>query len=178
MKFSKGLLQDIEDIEPDKEDQGLVHDSGKTGLINGEDRQVVEVEKNRLFQTVEEKNSSSRKYLKMLAIFGCVVIVGGVAIAYFTLPRLGDVVRAPQGLEAAVRDHFLVTEKRTSTDITFYYCETFYWARVGVEKRPDIKTNPVYQLDTYKAHAEAGAGGTWAITATPISSPEMDTPCR
>lgn len=134
-------------------------------------------DKNRLFETHEKSSGSSRKYLKLLGIFAVVVAIAGVAISYFTMPRFGDVVRAPTELEMAIRDHFLVSEKRTSTDIIVYYCETFYWARVGVEVRPDIKTNAIYLIPNYKALATARDDGSWTIKATPLTSPEMDAPC-
>lgn len=135
-------------------------------------------DKNRLFQTHQKSSEGSRNYLKLLGILAVVVVVAGVLISYYTLPRFGDAVRAPKGLETAVRNHFLANEKRTSTDIIFYNCETYYWARVGVEKRSDIKTNPIYLIESYKANATARDDGTWTITATPITSPEMDTPCK
>lgn len=164
MKFTKGLLDEAE------EKPRTVEENSRSG--------VPVVEKDRLFQTLEETKSSGKKYLTLLGIFGIVVIISGAAFFYFTLPKSGDVVRAPQGLEAAVRDHLLVSEKRTATDITFYYCETFYWARVGVEKRPDIKTNPLYLIDTYKARAIVREDGAWTVAAAPITSSEMDAPCK
>jgi len=135
-------------------------------------------DKNRLFETHKEVSGSSRKYIKVLGVMTVIVIVIGVAISYLTLPKVGDLVRGPKGLEEAIRTHFLDKEKRTSTDITFYYCESYYWARVGVEKRPDITTNPVYSLASYKARATAAGENKWTITATPITTPEMDVPCR
>jgi len=142
-----------------------------------ETESMSENDKNRLFQTHKEVSGSSRKYLIVLGILAVIVVVGGILISYLTLPRFGDPIRAPKGLEDAVRAHFLEKEKRTSTDITFYYCDIYYWARVGVEKRPDIKTNPIYLIATYKARATAVGENAWSITATPITSPEMDVPC-
>ena len=133
--------------------------------------------KNRLFQTHVESSGKSRTYLKLLGIVVVVVIIAGIVVSYVTLPQPGDLVRAPKGLEEAVRDHFLVNEKRTATDVTVYYCGTFYWARVGVEKRPDIKTNPLYLLSTYTARATADEGK-WKIMSGPVTSPEMDVPCN
>lgn len=134
--------------------------------------------KDRLFQTHEAVSSNSRKYLKILGVAVVIVVAAGILISYLTLPRFGDAVRAPRGLEEAVRNHFTDKEKRTATDIVFYYCDSYYWARVSVEKRPDIKTNPIYQIDSYKARAVAGGENTWSITAAPITTPEMDTPCN
>ena len=149
---------------------GLFDEIDDTGPVSGDD-------KNRLFQTHKKSSEISRRYLKLLGGFAVIVIIVGVVIGYMTLPRMGDTVRAPKGLEEAVRDHFLLKEKRTSTDITFYYCETYYWARVGVEKRSDIKTNPLYLIASYKAKASAQADGIWTITAEPLTSVEMDVPC-
>ena len=148
---------------------GMFDEIDETEAVAGDD-------KNRLFQTHKKSSEISRRYLKFLGGFAVIVIIVGVVIGYMTLPRMGDTVRAPKGLEEAVRDHFLLKEKRTTTDISFYYCETYYWARVGVEKRPDIKTNPLYLIESYKARAAQGDGN-WAITAEPIKGPEMDVPC-
>ncbi len=139
---------------------------------------VIDDDKNRLFQTHRKSSDSTRRYLKLLGIFGVIVLGAGAAISYFTLPRMGDAVRAPAGLEAAIRDHVLVNEKRTATDIIFYYCESFYWAHVDVEKRPDIKTNPIYLIGSYRAQATAQENGSWTIASAPITSPEMDIPCK
>ncbi len=135
------------------------------------------VEKTHLSESYSKWSESSRNYLKVLGIVAVVVAIGVTAIGYFTLPGFGDPVRGPKGLEDAMRDHFLVNEKRTATDITFYDCDTYYWARVGVERRPDIKTNPIYLVDKYIAKALAVEGDRWAIVATAVTSPEMDTPC-
>lgn len=149
---------------------GMFDEIDETEAVAGDD-------KNRLFQTHKKSSEISRRYLKLLGGFAVIVLIVGVVIGYMTLPRMGDIVRAPKGLEEAVREHFLLKEKRTSTDITFHHCETYYWARVGVEKRPDIKTNPLYLIDSYKARAVAQPDGGWAITAEPITSPDLDVPC-
>ena len=155
MKFSNGIFDQTED------------DSQPT---------VGDVEKNRLFQTVKEETPSERKYLKLFGVVVAVVVAIGLATFYLTLPGVGDKVRAPNGLEDAVRDHFLMKQKRTATDITFYQCGDFYWARVGVETRSDIP-NPLYHVESYSAHAVL-RGDAWDISAAPITSPEMDAPCK
>lgn len=131
-----------------------------------------------LFEAHQQTTQSWRKYLRVFGVVAAVVIIAGAVVAYLTLPGIGDAVRAPAGLENAVRDHMLSAEKRIATDITFYYCDTYYWARVGVEKRPDIKTNPIYLIDRYNARAAAASDGQWSITAAPAISPEDDIPCK
>ena len=114
----------------------------------------------------------------MLVVIGFVVAAAGGVIFYLNLPGRGDQVRPPRGLETAVRTHFLDVEKRNSGDISFYYCEAYYWARVEVEKRPDIKTNPVYQIGSYAARGVLVNESGWEIAATPITSAELDIPCH
>jgi hypothetical protein len=166
MKIAKGILSDDDDASPQTE----VAKAALDAPIGGE------VEKNRLFQTLNEEAPSKRNYLKMLGIVSVAVIVGGIVVSYLMMPGVGDEIRAPRGLDAAVRDHFLTKEKRTATDITFYQCEGFYGARVGVETRSDIP-NPLYRIATYSARTTAN-GDAWNITAQPVTSPEMDAPCK
>lgn len=172
MKFQKGLLNDIapKAAEVEKDERPVA------GELPHSEPAVPVVEKDRLFETVKEEIGSERRYLKVLGIVVAVVMVIGFAIFYLSAPGVGDRVRAPGGLEDAVRDHFLTKEKRTATDMTFYQCGDYYWTRVGVETRPDI-ANPIYKIATYTARA-ASNGGQWSITATPIDSPEMDVPCK
>lgn len=131
----------------------------------------------RLFQTHDRVEKTSRNYLKALGVVLLLVAAGVGIFFYVTLPGMGDRVRAPRGLEDAVRNNFIEVQKRDAADIEFYFCDTFYWARVYVEKRPDITTNPIYLVGTYRARATA-VGDAWTVTAEPITSPEMDVPCR
>ncbi|MFZ1700707.1 MAG: hypothetical protein WBO10_01100 [Pyrinomonadaceae bacterium] len=131
----------------------------------------------RLFQTHDRVEKTSRNYLKALGVVLVLVAVGVGIFFYVTLPGMGDRVRAPQGLEDAVRNNFIEVQKRDATDIEFYFCESYYWARVNVEKRPDITTNPIYLIGTYKARATA-VGDAWTVTAEPITSPDADVPCK
>ncbi|MBK7393057.1 MAG: hypothetical protein IPI64_07090 [Chloracidobacterium sp.] len=166
MKFQKGILSDNKPVAPASQPQSTQSPAA-----------TAVVEKDRLFQTVKEETGSERNYLKVLGIVvGLVVIVGGI-VFYLTLPGVGDQVRGSTQMEMAVRDHFLTKEKRTATDITFYQCDKYFWARVGVEVRTDIKTNPIYALDKYAARIEP-SGSAFNIIATPVTSPEIDVPCK
>lgn len=166
MKFQKGILSDDKPAAPAPPPQ-----------TTPEPAAPVVVEKDRLFQTVKEETGSERNYLKVLGIVVVLVVIAGGIVFYLTLPKIGDQVRGSTQMEMAVRDHFLTKEKRTATDITFYQCDKYFWARVGVEVRTDIKTNPIYALDKYAARIEPN-GNAFTITATPVTSPEIDVPCR
>ncbi len=174
MKFQKGLLQEIaqQTAEEERAAQQVASDTPVAKPVLGD------VEKNRLFETLKEETGSERNYLKLLGIVAVFIVAAGAVIFYMTLPGFGDSIRAPKGLEEAVRDHFLVVEKRTATDISFYNCDAFIGARVNVEVRPDIKTNPVYLIPLYTARAIPRGESAWTITASPVTSREMDVPCN
>ena len=137
---------------------------------------VSQVEKDRLFETVHKTEDSSRNYFKILGIVGLCVLVIGAVVYYLTLPGVGSRIIGPKGLEDEMRNHFHDKQKRTATDITFFNCEGFVWARVDVEVRLDIPGNPLFAVSRYRAKA-VPRDGVWDITASPITSPEMDTPC-
>ena len=134
------------------------------------------VEKDRLFETLDKEASSNRSYAKLLLVAAVVVLIAGAVVFYMMLPGVGDKVRAPRGLEQAVRDSLLEKQKRVATDITFYYCGgNAYWAHAGVETRKDLP-NPMYKLDSYAVNAK-GEDPNWDITSKPIQAAADDTPC-
>lgn len=185
MKFQKGILSDIVDpgqpkvpVSPEaipaaqKKPQPTPHQTVSQQWIVPPPALAEE----RLFETLEKETGNARKYLKVFGILVLLIIVAGIGVAYLTLPSVGDKVRAPAGLEDAVRDHFLTKEKRTATDIVFYKCDGFFGARVGVETRNDLP-NPIFKLDSYSAKAVPN-GPQWDITATPLGTNEEYSPCR
>jgi len=177
MKFQKGLLADTGTDQPKPAPPPAARIQPPAPVRQRATSPSTFVpESDHLFETVREETGSERNYLKLLAIVVIGVVVIGAAAFYFTLPGVGDTVRAPAGLELAVRDHFLTTQKRTATDIIFYKCDGYFGARVGVETRNDLP-NPLFRIDTYSARA-IDRGGQWEITAAPIAPPEQFTPCK
>lgn len=174
MKFAKGLLTD-DAPKPDNKPvkPPLAHPQPESLRTAAE---PIVVEKNRLFQTVEENQGSSRKYLGVLGILAVLVSIGGAVAWYLNRPGVGDKIRVSSQIEVTVRDHFLMKEKRTATDISFYQCDGFIWARVGVETRNDIP-NPLLRIPTYKARISQD-GDAASVTAAPIMSPPDDQPCN
>jgi hypothetical protein len=189
MKFQKGLLSDV---TPEKERDGIPSSKFQKGVLgdpisqkadDGKSRKRVEehgravaLQDHRLFETREEFEGSSRNYLKVFALVVGLVVVLGAAIFYFTLPGIGDQIHAPAGAEDAVRDNLLTKQKRTATDIVFFKCDGFYWARAGVETRKDIP-NPIYRIDTYAAKVTQ-SGEAWDVSAQPVTSPDLNVPCK
>jgi len=190
MKFQKGILSDDtakkgpEAIGSAKVQKGRPGDAAapahaavpKTAAPPVTSSRPGVLQDDRLFETREEFEGSSRNYLKLFAIVVGLVAIAGAAIFYFTLPGSGDQVRGPEGAEDAVRENFLSKQKRTATDVVFFQCDGYYWARVGVETRKDIP-NPLFKVGTYAARASK-SGDSWEITAAPITSPEQDVPCK
>jgi hypothetical protein len=185
MKFQKGILSETADPGPPKAmasretvpvaKEKLQPSPTQTGSQRGS-VPTPSLAEERLFETLEKETGNARKYLKVFGILVLLIIVVGIGVAYLTLPSVGDKVRAPAGLEDAVRDHFLTKEKRTATDIVFYKCDGFFGARVGVETRNDLP-NPIFKLDSYSAKAVPN-GTQWDITAAPLGTNEEYSPCR
>jgi hypothetical protein len=171
MKFQKGILSDAE-----KEQIKAAIADAPAPAPEAKPIVLGDVEKNRLFQTQEEFTGSSNHYLKVLAVVGVIVLIAGGIIFYLMQPGVGDQVKGSRELEDAVRDNFLTVQKRSATDITFYKCDGYTWARVGVETRTDIP-NPVYRIDKYAAKATPTGDNAWNITAQPVTSSGMDIPC-
>jgi len=171
MKFAKGLLSD-ETPRPEKARSAEIP-SQQPQTPAPERPKLIEVEKSRLFQTVEETKGSSRKYVAALGGVAILVAVIGAGAWYLNRPGIGDSIRVNAETELAVRDYFLSREKREVTNITFYQCDGFYWARVGVVTRSDIP-NPLYQVPSYKARVMENGETTMAA---PIASPTDDIPC-
>jgi hypothetical protein len=184
MKFQKGLLSDSEDKARKSEVSIKLSEADRTALrpvaapptTTPQPVAPVVVDKDRLFETVKETNSSSKKYLAVLGVVVVLVIAAGIGGSYYMAPGIGDKILAPKGLEVAIRENFLTKQKRDSTDISYYKCEGFVWARVGVETRNDLP-NPVFKIGTYAAKATPN-GDAWDISAVPISSAELDVPCK
>ncbi len=189
MKFQKGILSDdTAEKEPEavvsaKFQKGLLSDLApakaeepKAAAMPVASNKPVVLQDDRLFETREEFEGSSRNYLKLFAIVVVLVVIAGAAIFYFMVPGIGDQIHAPEGAEDAVRDNLLTKQKRTATDIVFFKCDGFYWARAGVETRPDI-ANPIYKIDKYSARVTQ-AGDAWDVTSQPVTSPDTNEPCK
>ncbi|KXK04783.1 MAG: hypothetical protein UZ17_ACD001000786 [Acidobacteria bacterium OLB17] len=133
-------------------------------------------DKSRLFQTVSRSPSIGRKYLKAFLPIAGLVVAAGIVFFYWSIPGIGDTIRPRPELDLAVRYHLLEKHGRVATDITFYKCDGFTWAKADVEKRPDIP-NPVLQLGSYKVKAVPDGPKSWTMTSKPIEKGENPTPC-
>ena len=139
-----------------------------------------DIEKNRLFETHQRSSKSFWDYEKFLIPIILLVIGAVAAAVYFSLPRVGDKVHPPQDLYDAVYDDMLTREKRTATDMIFYYCGDSYTVDVTVESKGVASTKAEDKTTEFEVVAQKAEDGGWKITAAPLG-PEFQNhliPCR
>lgn len=136
-----------------------------------------EEDKIRLFETQKRSERSIRDYAKFFLPIALVVIVGIAAVMYFTLPGIGDRVKAPLELEYAVYDYMLTREKRSVSEIAFYNCDGYYWVKVLAEPRSYPQSNLLDAVNQYRLTARQTEGAPWQITTLPLPATENDVPC-
>lgn len=154
------------------------------GLLDADEEQQPdeirfdEDSKIRLFETQQKTSKSIHDYVKHFLPFALIVIVGLGVLYYFTLPGIGDEVRASNDIYDSVYDYMLTKEKRTATDMTFYKCDGYYWVKVLAQPRAyptSLRLDPVNQ---YRLTAKQQADGTYQIATLPLPSAQDDVPCR
>lgn len=124
--------------------------------------------KDELFATLDGNEKSKTRYLKTFAIIAVVVLALIAAAMYFYLPDMGEEVRAPAGMEEAVRSHLAAAEKRDFQEMKAFYCKTYYAGQVRVEPRPtNLKPPPGKVTDNYDVAATLKEDGTWTVSAMP-----------
>lgn len=150
------------------------------GILNEPDNTTAAEndDKTRLFETQEREGKSARDHAKFLLPIVLFVVAAVAAGFYFSLPAVGDKVRPSNDLYDAVYDHIVTTEKRTVTDMSFYTCGDFYWARVEVEPQEPIPGKTPDTTVKYKVRAKASPDGSWALNVVPIVSTADDAPCN
>lgn len=88
--------------------------------------------KDELFATHDAAPTSRAKYIKTFII---AAVIGALIVAlvlYFSQARTGDAVRAPVGLEDAVKSYFLKNEKLDVTEQKTFLCKDAYGIEVWV----------------------------------------------
>ena len=183
MKIQKGILNDLSQEkprqlptpEPVPQPRPITAAPAAVPAQEGSSRPV-QLQKDRLFETLEKEESAGRNYLKLFVIAVVIVLAVGGVVFYLTLPKAGDIVHAPKGAEDALRAQLLEKQKRESEDIIFYYCgDKSYWARADVKIRKDLP-NPVFKIGKYAATVK-GDDPNWEIASKPIVNAEDDNPC-
>src|SRR5262245_25479417 len=148
---------------------GLFDDEQTTG--------TGDVEKNRLFETLDKEDAGGKNYWKFLVPIVLLVIIGIAAGVYFGGRRIGDNVRPDDDLYYAVYDNFLTEQKRTPTDLAFYYCGDYYSVDAMVEKKSVAPTKPEDTLNEFKATARRADGG-WHVNAAAVGPKDKFVACQ
>lgn len=148
------------------------------GLFD-ENEEISEDDKIRLFETHQKSKKSFRDYARFLPIL-ILVIIAIAAALYFSLPSVGDQVKAPKELEDQVYDYMLTKEKRTASEMTFYKCDGYSWVKVMAEPRSYPPSNLLDAVNQYRLMAEKHpVDGSYKITT--VDRMEVkgdDMPCR
>ena len=134
--------------------------------------------KDELFATLDGTEKSKTRYLKTFAIIAVVVLVMITVGMYFYLPDTGDEVRAPAGMEEAVRSHLAAVEKRDLLEMKSFYCKTYYAAQVIVDKPLVVKPSSEKITNNYDVAATRNEDGSWTVSAMPdYKVNNNDRPC-
>src|SRR6185369_12694190 len=99
MKFAKGLLTEEEDSQAAAKPVGKKMNWRQPGAAPPQPKArpvrpaAPALKEDRLFETQTKTISSSRNYLKVIAVVAILVLGGWGAFIYLTLPGIGDKVR-------------------------------------------------------------------------------------
>ena len=145
-------------------------------LFDDETKGTDGVDKNRLFETLDKEDEGGKHYFKFLIPIVLIVIVGIALLVYFGRLHVGDKVRPDDDLHDAVNDNFLTQQKRTPTDMDFYYCGDFYAVDVTVEPKGVAPTKPEDAMTKFRATARKTAG-VWQVSVA-IGPKDKFTACQ
>jgi hypothetical protein len=91
-------------------------------------------EQNSIFSSVNDISENNSKSFLRNVIIGLVFIVPLIlGIIYYLIPKHGDLVNAPAGLEHRIRQHF-ANEGRGVSSLTYYYCTSFGFENEEIKK--------------------------------------------
>ena len=106
-----------------------------------------------------------------------IVIAGIAAVVYFGRLHVGDKVRPDDDLYNTVNDNFLTQQKRTPTDMDFYYCEDYYAVDVTVKPKGVAPAKPEDAMTKFRAIARK-TDQAWQVSVAPIGSMDRFTACK
>jgi len=164
------------DVTPSKPGANKVNGESMS-LFDDETTGTDGVEKNRLFETLDKEDEGGKNYWKFLVPIVAVVIAGIALVVYFGSRRVGDSVRPDDDLYYAVYDNFLTQQKRTPTDLSFYYCGDYYSVDATMEKKDVAPTKPEDTLTKFKATARK-TNGAWQVRVAGIAPKDKFTACE
>ncbi len=75
-----------------------------------------------IFETSNNHKTNLKSSSKTILVITIPIIIAIAAGVYFIMPKHGDQVSAPVGLEDAIRQHFKTGNERSIVKITYYYC--------------------------------------------------------
>ena len=155
------------------------------GIFDTEDEAVVtpddvvfdEKDKVRLFETERNLSSSVSGYARKFLPVAMIVIVAIAAAVYFLMPGTGDEIQGSHEMRRAVIDHLKSKEKRDATEITFYKCDGYFWAKALAEPKPYPPSLLLDDVNQFRIKVTPTGKETYQSETLPLPSKADDVPC-
>jgi hypothetical protein len=137
-----------------------------------------EKDKVRLFETERNRSSSVSGYARKFLPVALIVIVAIAAAVYFLMPGTGDEIQGSHAIRRAVIDHLKSKEKRDATEITFYKCDGYFWAKVLAEPKPYPPSLLLDDVNQYRLKVVQNGKETYQLETLTLPAKADDVPCK
>ena len=153
-------------------------DTEDESTVTHDDVTFDEKDKVRLFETERNRGSSVSGYARKFLPVALIVIVAIAAAVYFLMPGTGDEIQGSHEMRRAVVDHLKSKEKRDATEITFYKCDGYFWAKVLAEPKPYPESNLLDDVNQFRIKVTQTGKDTYRSETLPLPAKADDIPCK
>lgn len=156
------------------------------GIFDTEDESTVthtevtfdDKDKVRLFETERNRSSSASGYARKFLPVALIVIVAIAASVYLLMPGVGDEIQGTHEMRRAVIDHLKSKEKRDATEITFYKCDGYFWAKVLAEPKPYPTSLLEDDVNQFRIKVTQTGKDSYQSETLPLPAKADDVPCK
>jgi hypothetical protein len=156
---------------------GLFDTPDEETTVTHDDVAFDEKDKVRLFETERNRSSSVSGYARKFLPVALIVIVGIAAAVYFLMPGTGDEIQGSYEMRRAVIDHLKSKEKRDLTEVTFYKCDGYFWAKVLAEPKPYPPSLLEDDVNQFRIKVTPTGKETYRSETLPLPAKADDVPC-
>ena len=142
-----------------------------------DDGEFDEKDKVRLFETERNRGSSVSGYARKFFPVALIVIAGLAAAVYFLMPGTGDEIQGSHEMRRAVVDHLKTKEKRDLTEVTFYKCDGYFWAKALAEPKPYPPSLLLDDVNQFRIKVTQTGKDTYQSETLPLPAKTDDVPC-
>lgn len=154
-----------------------IFDAEDEATVTHEDVSFDGKDKVRLFETERNRSGSASGYARKFLPVALIVIVAIAASVYLLMPGVGDEIQGTHEMRRAVIDHMQSKEKRTATEITFYKCDGYFWAKVLAEPKPYPESNLLDDVNQFRLKVTPNGKETYQLETLPLPAKADDIPC-